>query len=112
MRICIYTFFANIKGGGNSGKRMNSLIRVKLGVNDVDYEPSMELGRDYVKLYGDKFSLDHPRCGKDHEKYFSITQETVDGQTAITIKNNSPYPIVFHREGWEQVSGEATEKHE
>ncbi len=112
MRICVYTLYANIKGGGNSGKRMSSLIRAKLGVNDVNYEPSMEIGRDYIKLYGDKFSLDYPRCGKEHEKYFVISQETVDGQTVITIKNISPYPIVFHREGWEQVSGEPAEKHE
>ena len=112
MRICIYTFFANIKGGGNSGKRMNSLVRAKLGVNDVNYEPSMEIGRDYIKLFGDKFTLDYPRCGKEHEKYFVISQETVDGQTAITIKNISPYPIMFHREGLEQVAGEAAEKNE
>ena len=53
MRICIYTLYANIKGGGNSGKRMSSLIRAKLGVYDVNYEPSIEIGRDYIKLYGD-----------------------------------------------------------
>ena len=112
MRSVIYTIHAIIKGGGNSGKRWDSLIRVRLGVDDVDYEPSMDIERGSVVLYGDKFNLDYSRCGKHHEKYFAISQEMKDGQLAVTIKNISPYPIKFHREGWEQVAGDAAEKTE
>jgi hypothetical protein len=111
MKTFNYSIHVLIAGEGKSGKRMSSLIKMKLGVNEEDsYEPSIVIGPDYVKLFGDRFNLDQVRCGKDYEKYFRISQEMQDGWVTITIKNLSKYPIVFNREGWVNESLQQQDK--
>ncbi len=96
-----YCFHAQIKGEGKAGMRRNSLIRVEIGIEEGDsYVPDMVFGPDYVKLFGDKVTVDHNGCGKDFEKYFSVSQEMIDGCIAATIKNLSKYPLVLTSEGW------------
>ena len=101
MRYINYSIHVHINSEGRSGKTMNSLLKIKLGVEDEeDNIPSIVIGSDFLKMFCDKFSIDHIRCGKDFEKYFNVTQEMNDGWLTITIKNLSKYPIVLTNEGW------------
>lgn len=99
MRFFNYSFHSQIKGGGKAGMRINSLVRVKIGLENGDgYEPSMEIGSDYIKLFGDKFNIDHIRCGKDWEKHFNVSQVMSDGEIVVTIKKLTNFPIVYTRD--------------
>ena len=101
MRVLGYCFQAQIKGEGKSGMRRNSLIRVEVGIeNGEDYVPDMIFGEDSIKLFGDKVSVDPDGCGKDYEKYFSFSQEMVDGSVTATIKKLTKYPVILINEGW------------
>ena len=101
MRFLNYAIVADIKGEGNTGKRLNSLIRVKLGIEDeTGGERSMEIGPDFVQFFCDTYKIDHVRSGRDFEKYFQIKDEMRDGGVVVTVKNISKYCINLTREGW------------
>ena len=101
MKFFNYTIHILFKGDGNAGRRINSILRIKLGVEgEDDYEPSVVIDNNSISFYGDRFNIDHAKCGKDWEKYFNIKQEPADGYTKIIIQNTSKYPTVFTREGW------------
>jgi len=101
MRVLGYCFQAQIKGEGKSGLRRNSLIRIEIGIeNGEDYVPDMIFGDDYVKLFGDKITVDTDGSGKDYEKYFSFSQEMVDGSVTATLKLLFKDPLVLINEGW------------
>ena len=101
MRCLNYSVEANIKGNGNTGKRLNSLIRFKLEFeNDEGYEPSIVIAPDHLEFFCDHFTPVYERSGKDYEKYFQISQETENGCTKVTIKNLSRYEMIFTSEGW------------
>jgi len=106
MRYKNYALNVHIVGEGRSGKAMNSLAEFKIGVEDEDYVPEeiVDFREGTIKLFGDKFSLDHIRCGKDYEKYFRISQEMNDGWLTITFKNLSPFAISLKDKGWSSES--------
>jgi hypothetical protein len=100
MRYFNYAFSAIIPGEGNVGRRLNSLLRVKLGVQSEDgYESTIANGRGYMKLYGDSFKIDLIRSGKDWEKYFAVSEVSDKGMIEITITIKSQYDYSFTREG-------------
>ena len=100
MRFLNYLFHSQIKGEGNAGRRINSLVRIKIGLEEGDgYEPSMVIGPDYINIFGDKIIID-PHSGDNWEKHFSISQEMVDGSVVVTIKKLTQYPIIYTREEW------------
>ena len=100
MRYFNYAFSAIIPGEGNVGRRLNSLLRVKLGVQSEDgYESTIAIGKGYMKLYGDSFKIDLIRSGKDWEKYFTVSEVSDKGMIEIIIQNKSQYDYSFTREG-------------
>ena len=107
MRSLNYSFHLQIPGEGFSGRRLNSVLRVKLGNESEDnYEHTIptgidKMGRLYYNLFGDKFTIDYPHCGKGWEKCFSVEEATdVSGCVKVTITNLTKYPVNFDREGW------------
>jgi len=100
MKYFNYSFQVLFKGEGNLGKRMNSTLRVKLGVQSEDgYQPSMVEDAMYKKIFGDKFSIDYARSGKDWEKYFTVSEEMKDGVIEVSITKKVQFPVVFTIEG-------------
>ena len=92
-----YLFNAHIEGGGNAGKCINSLLRVKLEVDEDDYEPTINICSGQIKLYGNRFSVEMDKSGKDWGKYFEISQDTRDGWTNVCIKKLTQYDTDFTR---------------
>jgi hypothetical protein len=107
MRSLNYSFHLQIPGEGFSGRRLNSVLRVKLGNESEDnYEHTIptgidKMGRLYYNLFGDKFTIDYSHCGKNWEKCFSVEEATdVSGCVKVTITNLTKYPVNFDPEGW------------
>ena len=107
MRSLNYSFHLQIPGEGFSGRRLNSVLRVKLGNESEDnYEHTIptgidKMGRLYYNLFGDKFTIDYSHCGKNWEKCFLVEEATdVSGCVKVTITNLTKYPVNFDPEGW------------